>query len=226
MRRFWPCRAGSTAKTATTNKVRLLIFDNTCRGQDGRLPLTWAWSGGQHLFRGMRWLDGSRGVDSWEEALTWLAQQTEPIAEVQFWGHGRWGRAMVGSDVLDARVLQQDHALNPLLQQVRERLVGPEALWWWRTCETYGALPGQRFAEQWSSFLGCRSAGHTHIIGVWQSGLRGIRPGQTAWWEPGEGLLDGTPAQPKRAQTSRPGAPATISVLSSTVPDESWCRVG
>ncbi len=129
---------------------------------------------------------------------------------------------MVGGDVLDAAALHPDHALNPMLCRIRDNLSGPEALWWWRTCETYGALSGQRFAEQWSSFLGCRSAGHTHIIGVWQSGLRGIRPNQKAWWGPEEGLASGTPARPTQARLSSMRAPDTISFLSGTIPERCW----
>ncbi|MFT5679613.1 MAG: hypothetical protein ACI8RZ_000517 [Myxococcota bacterium] len=201
---------------------RLMIFDDTCRGQDGRLPLTWSWGAGGSLYRGLGRLDEAKGVTSWAEGLDWLAGQTEPIAEVQFWGHGRWGRAMVGADVLDAQALHPDHPLNPALRRVRANLTGPDALWWWRTCETYGALPGQQLAEQWSSFLGCRSAGHTHIIGLWQSGLRGIRPGQSAWWGAEEGLSEGTPAAPKRAKTSSITAPDTISFLTGTIPDRCW----
>ena len=201
---------------------RLMIFDDTCRGQDGRLPLTWAWSSGAPLYRGLRRLDEARGVRSWAEGLEWLAGQTEPIAEVQFWGHGRWGRALIGQEPLDAAVLHQDHPLNPALQQIRRNLTGPDALWWWRTCETYGCLPGQRFAEQWSGFLGCRTAGHTHIIGIWQSGLRGLRPGQAAWWDAREGLLEGSPEAPKKAKTSGPTLPATISFLNGSIPPESW----
>ncbi|MDG1482372.1 MAG: hypothetical protein P8R54_22465 [Myxococcota bacterium] len=201
---------------------RLMIFDDTCRGQDGRAPLTWAWSAGGPLYRGLGRLDEAKGVTSWAEGLAWLAGQTAPIAEVQFWGHGRWGRAMVGGDILDAAALHPDHALNPMLRRIRDNLSGPEALWWWRTCETYGALAGQQFAERWSSFLGCRSAGHTHIIGVWQSGLRGIRPNQKAWWGPEEGLASGTPARPTQARLSSMRAPDTISFLSGTIPERCW----
>lgn len=199
-----------------------MIFDDTCRGQDGRLPLTWAWSGGVPLYRGLGRLDDARGITSWAEGLDWLASQQEPIAEVQFWGHGRWGRAMVGTEVLDSAALHQRHPLNDALQQVRRNLTGPDALWWWRTCETYGARHGQRFAEQWSDFLGCRSAGHTHIIGIWQSGLRGIHPGQAAWWSAEEGLAEGSPESPKKAHGSGPLRPATISFLTGRIPAESW----
>jgi hypothetical protein len=201
---------------------RLMIFDDTCRGRDGRLPLTWAWSAGGPLYRGLGRLDAVKGVASWSEGLTWLAEQQEPIAEVQFWGHGRWGRAMVGTEALDASALRQEHPYNALLRQIRANLTGPDALWWWRTCETYGALPGQRFAEQWSGFLGCRSAGHTHIIGLWQSGLRGIRPGQSAWWAADEGLAEGSPERPVRAKESGMSEPDTISFLTGAIPDRCW----
>ena len=201
---------------------RLMLYDDTCRGQDGRLPLTWAWSAGGPLYRGLGRLDAARGITSWAEGLDWLASQQAPIAEVQFWGHGRWGRAMVGSEVLDVSALQPEHPLHPALNEIRAKLTGSDALWWWRTCETYGADAGQRFAERWSTFMGCRSAGHTHIIGLWQSGLRGIRPGQAAWWDAEEGLLAGTPASPQKARSSAPTAPDTISFLTGTIPAGCW----
>src|SRR6185437_12193271 len=100
----------------------------------------------------------------------------EPIAEVQYWGHGRWGRALVAEDVLDARALGAGHPLRRGLDALRERLA-PGALLWFRTCETFGASPGIDFARRLSDHLGARVAGHTYIIGFHQSGLHGLAPG-------------------------------------------------
>ena len=101
--------------------------------------------------------------------------------------------------------------------RVRDRLLPDgEALWWFRTCETFGTETGQRFARAWTRFLGCRAAGHTYVIGAWQSGLHSLQPGETPRWSPEEGVQPGpTP----RSLTSRPGAPNTITFLHGRIPE-------
>jgi hypothetical protein len=103
---------------------------------------------------------------------------------------------------------------------VRDRFL-PEAkgLWWFRTCETFGALPGQRFATELADFLGARVAGHTYIIGHVQSGLHTLRPGERPTWSEDEGLREGSPDEPRRAHWSRLRAPNTITCLRGTIPD-------
>jgi hypothetical protein len=189
--------------------VRLLVYDRTCviRGR----ALSTPWAIGARLYRGLRRIDAARGVASWAEALAWLAT------------HGRWGRAMVGDDVLDAGVLDTSHGLHAALREVRARLA-PDALLWFRTCETFGAARGLAFAEALADFLGARVAGHTHVIGVHQSGLHGLAPGARAGWSPDEGLAEGTPADPKRAQPSRRRAPNTITCFDGAVPAEWFSR--
>ena len=94
------------------------------------------------------------------------------------------------------------------------------ALVWLRTCEAFGARAGLDFAERLADGLGARVAGHTHIIGVLQSGLRGLRPGSTATWSPTEGIAEGTAEAPVRAFTSAPRLPRTISCFDGTFPGE------
>ena len=119
---------------------------------------------------------------------------------------------------LDASALRPDHPLNPKLAAIKARLTGPGALWWFRTCETFGADAGHEFARAWSSFFDCRAAGHTYVIGPWQSGLHTLRPGQQPDWSVSEALIEGTPADPKRAAWSTPREPNTISFLHNTIP--------
>lgn len=202
--------------------LRLMIFDDTCRGRDRRFPLTYTWLAGRALYRALGRLDHGRAVRSWAEALEWLCtiEPERSIAEVQYWGHGKWGEVRIAQEVMDEGILDPYHPLHTLLCAVRSRLCGPEALWWFRTCETLGAHKGQAFAQAWAQFMDCRVAGHTHIIGPWQSGLHQLRPGQTPHWSPSEGLAPGsTPERPVQALWSGPRKPNTITCLAGHVPD-------
>src|SRR5262245_30047524 len=111
--------------------LRLLVFDRTCTGSPVGLSTTW--SVGAKLYRGLGRLDAARGVSSWGEALSWLGEQRESIEEIQYWGHGKWGRVLVADDVLDATALSPGHRLHAGLEAMRDRLT-PDALVWFRTC--------------------------------------------------------------------------------------------
>lgn len=198
-----------------------MFYDRTCRGRPLLPGLSHAWGSGGVLYRGLRRIDACRGVERWEEGLSWLAnlQPDRPIAQVQYWGHGKWGHARVCDDVLDERALLAGHPLHPLLRRIAARMQpGEQGLWWFRCCETFGARPGQRFARALSDFLGCRTAGHTYIIGHWQSGLHSLLPGQDPHWSDEEGLRAGTPESPKEAHWSRLWHPNTITFLHGQVP--------
>ena len=183
--------------------------------------LTHAWWAGANLYRGLRRLDAYQGVRSWGEALDFLAtfRPERPIGEIQYWGHGKWGLARVDREVLDRHALTRGHALYESLQRVRDRMRrGDEGLLWFRTCETFGARPGKRFAAELADFLECRVAGHTYIIGHVQSGLHSLGPGETPTWSDEEGLREGTVERPKRAHWSKLRAPNTITCLHGRVP--------
>ena len=205
----------------TSAALRLLIYDQTCRGNQGFLGLTHSWMVGAAACRSLGRFDRSRAVTGWEEALRWLAEvePSRPIAEIQFWGHGQWGEALIGGEPLDERILAPSHRLHSMLRTIRGRLAGHEALWWFRCCEIFGADRGQGFAEAWCSFLGCCAAGHTFLIGPWQSGLHRLRPGETPRWSRREGLAEGDdPSSPRKALWSRPGRPHTITCFHTRVP--------
>ncbi|MEL6346408.1 MAG: hypothetical protein AAFV53_25080 [Myxococcota bacterium] len=199
--------------------MRVMLYDQTCMGQDGRLPLSAAWRAGDGLYQGLGWLDAARGVDTWRDGLAWLADQSpdEPIEEIQFWGHGKWGCALIDGQPLSLQSLSRRSPLRAPLEAVRAR-TAPAVRWWFRTCETVGASAGQDFARGWSDFFGGPVTGHTYIIGFWQSGLRTIRPGCEPDYAASEGLKEGTPAAPLRAFTSAPWRPRTVSCLNARVP--------
>jgi hypothetical protein len=195
-----------------------MVYDRTCRGR--LFGLSSAWAAGAWLYRTRGLLDGWLGAASWMEAFAWLSrfEPEREIAEIQFWGHGKWGDARIGSERLSEESLRRNHPHATQLQRVRERLA-PEALFWFRTCETIGAHRGRQFARQMAEQLACRVAGHTYVIDVWQSGLHALSPGQEPYWPAEEGLREGDGASPREALRSGPAEPNTISCLDGVLPD-------
>lgn len=204
----------------SASPLRLLVYDRTCAKH--LVGLSTAWSAGALLYRSLGRIDAAFGVGSWAEALLWLTrfEPSRAIGEIQYWGHGRWGRIFVDRDVLDASVFRSGHPLHPSILALRDRLVpAGEALVWLRTCEAFGANAGHDFAQRLADGLGARVAGHTFIIGAVQSGLRALAPGCRPTWSAVEGLAEGTAAAPVRAHGSSPKWPRTISCFAGEVPD-------
>jgi len=207
--------------------LRLMIYDATERRWGRLINLSMIWRIGGRLYRLLGRLDHYHGATNWQDALSWLGRiaSSQPISEIQFWGHGRWGRALISQEVLDISCLDSRHRLHEHLDTLRRRLVpsGPDAahpaLWWFRTCETFGANDGLAFAQAWSGFFGCRTAGHTHVIGFYQSGLHSLGPGEIPNWSPSEGIVEGDARNPKRAAKSGRAVPNTISCLWGRIPD-------
>jgi hypothetical protein len=202
--------------------MRLLVYDATWLGRAWVQPgLTSSWIVGGALYRGLGRIDASYGATSWEDALAWLCsvEPSKKVDEIQFWGHGTWGRVLIGRDRLDAdAVKDRSHSRHGDLKALRERLTGPQALMWFRSCETFGREAGHHFASAWTRFFGCRVAGYTYVIGPWQSGLHSLAPGQTPSWSVAEGLPVDV-AEPRHARMSGPLEPNTISCLHGRIPD-------
>jgi hypothetical protein len=198
--------------------LRLIVYDKTCVGWFG-VGLSRAWSAGHRLYAALGRSDGARGVSSFDEAFAWLAahEPGRPISELQFWAHGKWGQLFMQRESFDREAFAPGHRLHGGVSALRERLA-PGALVWFRSCETFGATPGHDFARALTDFFGCRAAGHTFIIGYWQSGLHLLEPGRKPHWSTTEGLRRGTPERPEQASKSRILAPNTISCLTGHVP--------
>jgi hypothetical protein len=201
-------------------RERVATPDGRAIGSPGLSPI---WRAGTILHRLTRAADASLGATSWVEALTWAAatsrERGRPIASVQVWGHGGWGSMAIGGTTLDAAALRPDHALAGPLDAFSRALAGPEALFWMRCCSAFGHSVGQRFAEALAVRLGCRVAGHTHIIGFFQSGTHSLRPGEKAGWPADEGVRK-SDGRATGALTSTPGAPNTVSCLSLGFPED------
>jgi len=196
--------------------VRLVVFDATQRSRPPRW-LGQAWHVGSNLYRWRGSVDGAFGARTFESAFAWLERVQHPVQELQFWGHGKWGRALIDKQSWDRSALLDGHPLRRGLDALRERLT-PDALIWFRTCETLGAAAGHDFAKALGDFTGARIAGHTYEIGFFQSGLHALGPGETPAWDPSEGLAAGDAAHPTRSLPSSPGAPSTITCLTARLP--------
>ena len=209
--------------TTSAGGLRLMVYDRTFVGRPGtQHGLTASWIGGALLYRGLGRFDHTYGASSWADALAWLALVggSAPVAEIQFWGHGRAGCAFIARDRLDAAaVTSLEHPLHAPLLAVSARLSGPHALWWFRTCESFGTARGHTFARAWTSFFGCRAAGHTYVIGPLQSGLHTLAPREIPRWSITEGQRPGAPADGSgTALMSSWGAPHTITCLHGSIP--------
>lgn len=202
----------------STKPLRLVVYDRTQRSRPPR-ALGLSWQLGAHLYRGLGRVDAAFGATSFEEAFAFLSkhERERSIGELQFWGHGKWGRVFIDRESLDRSALAPGHRLNHSLLSLRERLSG-DALIWFRTCETLGAEPGQSFAAALADFLGASVAGHTFVIGFFQSGLHRLEPGKVVHWSPLEGLARGTPQEPEAALDSGPKQPNTITCLTGNIP--------
>ena len=199
--------------------LRLVVYDATQRQRRPR-ALGLSWQYGTHLYRALGRVDAAYGARSFADAFGWLARHegARAIREVQFWGHGKWGRVFIDREALDRRVLAPGHLHHAAFQALRERLA-PDALLWFRTCETLGAQAGQDFAAALTEATGARVAGHTYVIGFFQSGLHCARPGVAPAWPATEGLAQGNAEQPERALSSTPDAPNTITCLTGEIPE-------
>lgn len=202
--------------------LRLMLYDRTCthtaiRGWRAPLGLSHSWQVGGPLYGALSRLDRWRGVASWAEGLEWLATADEPIDEIQFWGHGRRGTALVDREGLSVASLAPGHPHARALDAVRERM-HPGSRWWFRTCDTFGGDAGHTFARRWTDHFGCDAAGFTYVIGVWQSGLHRLSPGAVPRWPASEGIAVGTPAKPVRSAGSAPWRPHTITCFDGSIP--------
>jgi hypothetical protein len=219
--------------TVAPTPLRLIVWDRTDtapvtiprieRGDDGTARgtggLSRYWRIGAFGHRAATRAHATFGASTWDEALAWAARMARErgtrIAEVQAWGHGGWGYMGMGKSRLDAAALSPSSPLAPHVDALRE-LLAPTALVWLRCCSAFAASGGA-FAERLADRLGVKVAGHTFIIGFWQSGTRSVAPGQRAAWPSTEGV-ERSAAGAHRARVSAPAEPRTITCLAPGLP--------
>lgn len=192
-----------------------MLFDRTCRGRFLLPGLSHAWAAGGRLYHRLGRIDQWYGAASWAEGLDWLieASRDREISEIQFWGHGTWGGLWIDEELLRATALEPGHRHHARLAAIKQRM-SPASLWWFRSCDVFGSEKGHAFARAWTQFFHCRAAGHTYEIGVLQSGLHVLAPGDEPTWPTTEGVTPGI----DHAKSSSVFAPNTISFLHGRVP--------
>lgn len=173
--------------------TRVVIFDATDRSV---VPeLSDSWRAAARAFRAVRRFDEVIEATSWEQALAPLRGRT--VREVQFWGHGRPGAALIGRQPLPLDALVSLHITELL---------------WLRVCAAFHGSIGKTYAKRLLGAVGCRVAAHTFNIGPLQSGLHTLAPGDWPYWSASEG------ADRSGILGSALWHPNTITCLHSSVP--------
>jgi hypothetical protein len=211
--------------------LRLVVYDRTDTGPlaiprierdadgaaHGTGGLTRWWRIGAGLHRAAR-ASGTLGASRWDEALAWAIAEAQGkgqrIAELQAWGHGGWGYMGMGKTRLDVAAIEPGGELSALVDAFAE-VLAPGALVWLRCCSAFGHPRGRELAERLAMRTRARVAGHTYVIGVWQSGTHSVGPGERATWPVEEGV---EPGVVPRALVSSPGAPRTVTCLRPGLP--------
>lgn len=168
--------------------MRVIVYDHTPNHEKGAsnkeatgtrighwfLWLSWAvWARVLVLFGRF---DACKGVSHWTEAQQWLLSQ-EYVEELQIWCHGSEGNIWFGEEFVTGLDISRI-----------AKVMRPGSLLWLRACSTFGTHRGQVFAGNLAYSLGCKVAGHTRTIGLRQSGLHSLLPGQAAYWSVAEGV--------------------------------------
>lgn len=152
--------------------MRLVIWNNN----DGvRLHSAWEF-GARNLFRCKfdYVLDGY----TWDEVCEFLGKfDVGHFSEIQYWGHGSMGRAVLGGEALQAKHLKM---IGVSLKS--------NGVLWLRCCAVFGGKIGKQFAANAAKVCGRTVAAYTYNIGYFQSGLHAIRPGEQPWWGDNEGV--------------------------------------
>ena len=107
----------------TADGLRLVVYDATQRQRQPK-ALGLSWQYGTHLYRALGRVDAAYGATSFADALEWLRRHdaARTIGEVQFWGHGKWGRIFIDGEALDRSVLRP-HAgwMQPVFVELQAR---------------------------------------------------------------------------------------------------------
>lgn len=180
--------------------MKIILFDASPNG-----ALGWSWAVGSFRPGWTR-----IGVKSWNEASVKLNAVVRPgtrIKELQIWGHGEPGKPLIAG--------KPPVSVLPTFMELLARLVTPGSLVWFRSCSVFFGEKGRAFAERTANELNCRVAGHSHVIGPWQSGLFSVAPGMHQGWVDPEPMVDW------RDHKSGPFQPRTIFCARMAVP-ESW----
>lgn len=185
------------------------------------IGLTHSWLVGGRLYEHFGAIDDCHGFSNWADALTWLVnyEPERKISQIQVWGHGSPGKSWIKGEPLHRMsVLKGPHELS--LRAVGERMTDDGVIWF-RNCSVACGEAGRRFMRTWADELDVRIAAHTHVIGLFQSGLHTLGPGEEPKWPATEGINEGHPERVMSCRNSMPWSPNTIFMLKGSIP-ENW----
>jgi hypothetical protein len=151
--------------------MRVAVYDKNPGAGFAQSFLALTWRIGCFLHKLFGKLDAYHAATSWEDAFAWLHAQPKPLASIQYWGHGSPARIWLAGKAANA---EDFIALKPKL--------APSAVIWFRVCSAFRGIQGHAFSQDLADNLGCTIAGHTRIIGVFQSGLHTRAPNTEASW--------------------------------------------
>lgn len=197
------------------NKFDVMFYDASDWAGE---QLRFSWIAGGHFYKMFRSLEETKGCMDWIDALKYLSsvQPEKKIDTIQFWGHGTPGRVWINNDFLSVRSLLASSPHRAQLLKLKER-VTPETVIWFRSCNVFAGQEGHLFAIAFCQFMNCVIAGHTFIVGPWQSGLHTIRPGERPNWSKEEGLIKKEDGSVEKVW-SKPWSPNTVFCLTGKIP--------
>ncbi len=179
--------------------MRVLIYDAV----ETNLGLAAGWRIGSLFYK----FDEVIPATSWNQVFEKLLAIPGTIHEIQWWGHGNPGIA-----VLNGLALNQNNANWPLLKN--KLPTNGSGLIWFRCCASFQGEKGKKFALDLANKLNCKVAGHTYNIGFpFHSGLHSVTPLKIPSWSNIEGLgIDG------KTKSSSLFAPNTIYMWQDKLP--------
>jgi len=160
--------------------VRVFIYDK----HQGWL--TWMWAIGSWLRALRPGPDKILRVGSWDEMVEKLqALPDGSVTRVEYWGHGTSGGVKCGKEWAWGPTMKSKdpvrYIVGPLSQV--SHVLAPDAVWWWRTCNSFWGVAGKPFAKACADTLGCKVAAFTRIIWWWQGDLRIAKPSVEPDWD-------------------------------------------
>lgn len=188
-----------------SNIKKLIIFDKS----EGTL-VGLSWKLGSRIFKSH--FTHTLAASSWQEVIDYFHRLPEGTRfnEVQFWGHGAPGKALVGGEPAGDAVWL---SMRPYLHDL--------SIVWLRVCSFAQGVRGSNAMCRVAGLLECRVIAHTHIIGNWasHSGTQGIRPGEVPQWAEADGVGDDG-----KFLTSAPWLPRTVAAARMDPPDWAFRR--
>lgn len=186
--------------------MKVTIYDAKPGPGVGQWFLKTSWRVGCALQKFFGAVDEYHGAESWDDAVAWLLTK-QNITSLQYWGHGSPGIVWLAQKPMPYG------ALLPV-----KAALAPFALVWFRCCSVFQGRAGYAFAKTLADAMGCTVAGHSYIIGLWQSGLHTHRAGWHCGWSIDEGAEK--LRCPRWPTYLRPWLPRTVFCLTTEVPKE------